>query len=585
MMAQHPSETTMAALPQEDDTLSDLLLYWEEEYEKGNSISPSQLCDKHPHLLDKVQKAIEALKAGIWNHKLEQDPQKDSTHDFYQYLQLQTVLKDRFRIEEILGQGSQGIVYKALDLKLDRYVAIKSSRKIANLQPQEKELLLEEAKKIAKLKHPGIVTVFDILEFKDTFLFVSELLEGGDLAKAIHSNRLSLDQKLGILKEVALALDHAHNLGIVHRDLKPSNILLDHGLRPRICDFGISISRDNDAVLDKTGAVGFLTPELLNGATPSIASDIWSLGVVLFETLTQELPFDCPSTGKLIENILHAPPRLLVDRQPDLPKSLDVLVQDCLQKLPEDRLPTAQDFSRRIADIMQADKNRFSRKRLAYAGAGFLALVLVISGTLWSILGSKKPSDMEKIRSKRPMELTSQNLEQLNQQLNSLDYWVSPKKENWSQKPDGTFLGDGVGTLVFKEPLQDVFLLKFELTVLEGIRPRVLLNWSRGGGHILKLITFGNEGFTRKIGIHGSGKTSEFENFYPYSLNQKLNCAISLNNGYFEAHVNNQLISKGSYRRANNSNLVLGLSTGDNSSPGKMEFAHFELIFMDSESK
>ena len=381
-MAQHPSETTMAALPQEDDTLSDLLLYWEEEYEKGNSISPSQLCDKHPHLLDKVQKAIEALKAGIWNHKLEQDPQEDSTRDFYQYLQLQTVLKDRFRIEEILGQGSQGIVYKAMDLKLDRYVAIKSSRKISNLQPQEKELLLEEAKKIAKLKHPGIVTVFDILEFKDTFLFVSELLEGGDLAKAIHSNRLSLDQKLGILREVALALDHAHNLGIVHRDLKPSNILLDHGLRPRICDFGISISRDNDPALDKTGAVGFLAPELLNGATPCVASDIWSLGVVLFETLTQELPFDCPSTGKLIENILHAPPRLLVDRQPDLPKSLDVMVQDCLQKLPEDRLPTAQDFSRRIADIMQADKNRFSRKRLAYAGAGFLALVLVISGTL-----------------------------------------------------------------------------------------------------------------------------------------------------------------------------------------------------------
>ncbi|MFN6052344.1 MAG: protein kinase domain-containing protein, partial [Planctomycetia bacterium] len=119
----------------------------------------------------------------------------------------------------------------------------------------------------------------------------------GDLAKAIHSNRLSLDQKLGILREVALALDHAHNLGIVHRDLKPSNILLDHGLRPRICDFGISISRDNDPALDKTGAVGFLAPELLNGANPCVASDMWSLGVVLFETLTKELPFDCPSTG------------------------------------------------------------------------------------------------------------------------------------------------------------------------------------------------------------------------------------------------------------------------------------------------
>ncbi|GEM_PF-526486 len=567
----------MVPLSQDDEILSDLLLYWEKEYEKGNLIATDQLCQEQPHLLEKVQKAIQALQSGIWTHKHTLEQPEDSNSNYYQYLQINTVLKNRFQIAEIIGQGNQGIVYKALDLKLDRYVAIKTSRKISNLQPHDKKTILEEAKKVAKLKHKGIVTVFDILEFNDSFLFVSEYLEGGDLLEAIKSNRLSLNEKLVILQEVALALEYAHNFGIIHRDLKPSNIILDKNLEPKICDFGISLSKENDPALIKYGALGFMAPEIINGSNPSALADIWSLGVVLFETITGELPFESSSTEKLIETILNSPAKTLEFYQPKIPKALDLLVKECLQKNPEVRLASALQFSRRISEILKANKSPYNQKGIAYAGLGFLFLVLLFVGVFLNISPAKKISEIDKIRLKKPLNINEHNLARLNQQLNSLDYWICPKKEIWSKKPDGTFVGNGIGNLTFKEPLQTGFTISFRLKVFEGIRPRLILNWNSAENNKSKFMHIGNEGFTRNIGLYGAGKKASLENFLNYELYQDLNCSLCVANEKYQAFVNDQLISEGTYKNHEAKICILSITPGDNFSSGLSEFGNFKL--------
>ena len=175
----------MAQNTQDEEVLSDLLLYWEEEFEKGLSISPEELCKDYPHLLTQVQKGINALRASIWNEPID-SKNSEPISELFEFLTLQSVIKDRFRIDLILGTGGHGIVYTAWDLQLHRFVAIKSAKKLGALPEQKKLELLEEARKISNLKHPGILPLYDILELNSTFLMISEFVEAGNLTEAIN---------------------------------------------------------------------------------------------------------------------------------------------------------------------------------------------------------------------------------------------------------------------------------------------------------------------------------------------------------------------------------------------------------------
>ena len=570
----------MAQNTQDEEVLSDLLLYWEEEFEKGLSISPEELCKEYPHLLTQVKKGIKALRASIWNEPIDTDTSEPIT-EIFEFLTLQSVIKDRFRIDLILGTGGHGIVYKAWDLKLHRFVAIKSAKKFGALPEQKKLELLEEARKIGNLKHLGILPLYDILDLNSTFLMISEFVEAGDLTNAINTKNLTLIQKISILHKVALALHHAHENGIIHRDLKCSNILLADELQPKICDFGNAFDQNNINLESKIGSIHYASPEQIMESPPNISSDIWSFGIILYNLTSGKLPFNADSPQELIQQIMHQPTPSLKLTNPKIPKRLDRILLSCLQKDPSKRYSSAATLALDLESLLNSINKNVHRKKtmlLSLFSFSFIALGLT---TYWYTFLLKSPKGMDIVRAKPSRSLTPQNLTVLNSQLNLIAFWTNPKKNCWSQPREGLFLGDGVGNLSFKEPLPLNFTLQFDLKVINGLRARLILNNNTEDKSERKLLHIGNEGFTRTIGLYGYGKDPLIDKQIPYEINQLLHCKLILKDSSFQFLVDDLEVSAGSFKSLYNSSqkssLILHLSSGDNFSPGTVEFSNLKL--------
>ena len=570
----------MAQNTQDEEVLSDLLLYWEEEFEKGLSISPEDLCKEYPHLLAQVKKGIKALRASIWNEPIDSDTAEPIT-ELFEFLTLQSVIKDRFRIDLILGTGGHGIVYKAWDLQLHRFVAIKSAKKFGALPEQKKLELLEEARKIGNLKHLGILPLYDILELNSTFLMISEFVEAGNLTEAINNKNLTLIQKITILHKIALALHHAHEHGIIHRDLKSSNILLADNLEPKIYDFGNSLYINSESPDANVGSIHFASPEQIQGAAPNASSDIWSFGITLFHLITGKLPFNADSPQELIQQIMNQPAPSIRLLNPAIPKKLERILLACIQKDPNKRYSSAIPLALDLESLLSSINKNIHRKKamlLALFSFSFIALGLT---TYWYTFVLKSPKGMEIVRSKPSRSLAPQNLAILNSHLNLIEFWANPKKNCWSQPREGLFLGDGVGNLSFKEPLPLNFTLQFDLKVINGLRARLILNNNTEDKSERKLIHIGNEGFTRTIGLYGYGKDPLIDKQIPYEINQLLHCKLILKDSSFQFLIDDLEVSRGSFKSSHNSSqkssLILHLSSGDNFSPGIVEFSNLKI--------
>ena len=570
----------MAQNTQDEEVLSDLLLYWEEEFEKGLSISPEELCKEYPHLLAQVKKGIKALRASIWNEPIDSDTAEPIT-ELFEFLTLQSVIKDRFRIDLILGTGGHGIVYKAWDLQLHRFVAIKSAKKFGALPEQKKLELLEEARKIGNLQHLGILPLYDILELNSTFLMISEFVEAGNLTEAINTKNLSLIQKITILQKIALALHHAHEHGIIHRDLKSSNILLADNLEPKIYDFGNSLYINSESPDANVGSIHFASPEQIQGAAPNASSDIWSFGITLFHLITGKLPFNADSPQELIQQIMHQPAPAIRLLNPAIPKKLERILLACIQKDPNKRYSSAIPLALDLESLLSSINKNIHRKKamlLALFSLSFIALGLT---TYWYTFLLKSPKGMDIVRSKPARPLTPENLAILNSHLNLIEFWANPKKNCWSQPREGLFLGDGVGNLSFKEPLPLNFTLQFDLKVINGLRARLILNNNTEDKSERKLLHIGNEGFTRTIGLYGYGKDPLIDKQIPYEINQILHCKLILKDSSFQLLIDDLEVSAGSFKSSHNSSqkssLILHLSAGDNFSPGTVEFSNLKL--------
>ena len=570
----------MAQNTQDEEVLSDLLLYWEEEFEKGLSISPEDLCKEYPHLLAQVKKGIKALRASIWNEPIDSDT-AEPISEIFEFLTLQSVIKDRFRIDLILGTGGHGIVYKAWDLQLHRFVAIKSAKKFGALPEQKKLELLEEARKIGNLKHLGILPLYDILELNSTFLMISEFVESGNLTEAINTKNLTLIQKITILHKIALALHHAHEHGIIHRDLKSSNILLADNLEPKIYDFGNSLYINSESPDANVGSIHFASPEQIQGAAPNASSDIWSFGITLFHLITGKLPFNADSPQELIQQIMNQPAPSIRLLNPAIPKKLERILLACIQKDPNKRYSSAIPLALDLESLLSSINKNIHRKKamlLALFSLSFIALGLT---TYWYTFLLKSPKGMDIVRSKPARPLTPENLAILNSHLNLIEFWANPKKNCWSQPREGLFLGDGVGNLSFKEPLPLNFTLQFDLKVINGLRARLILNNNTEDKSERKLLHIGNEGFTRTIGLYGYGKDPLIDKQMPYEINQLLHCKLILKDSSFQLLVDDLEVSAGSFKSSHNSSqkssLILHLSAGDNFSPGAVEFSNLKL--------
>jgi serine/threonine protein kinase len=256
----------------------------------------------------------------------------------------------RYRIERFLGAGAMGEVYLAQDPHIERSLAIKTVRLVG--RPQEiddrKKRLLREAKAAGRLLHPNIVTLFDTGEADDVLYLAFEYVEGMDLSARVTSGSLpplSLREVLRIIAECAEALDYAHRQGIVHRDIKPSNILLDKAGHVKVADFGIAKMVGQSTELTVAGSVmgspQYLSPEQIRGEELDGRSDVFSLGVVLFELLSGRRPFDGETITTLVYQILHKEPPRVSELRGGIPPRLEALLAHMLAKDRDERLATA----------------------------------------------------------------------------------------------------------------------------------------------------------------------------------------------------------------------------------------------------
>lgn len=252
-------------------------------------------------------------------------------------------LGKNYEIEKELGRGGMGAVYLATDKRLERQVAIKvlslssSNTDAATLEEVIKRFQ-REAKAIAKLNHPNIVSIFDIGDEDDCYYMVMELLEGDSLAKILkEKKRYSPAMATNIAIQVCSALDYAHEQGVIHRDIKPENIMLSKKGIAKLTDFGIAQLTQDQAKLTQAGSmlgsIMYVSPEqLYNAATVDKRADIYSLGMTLYEMLSGILPFDGNSVSEIFMKILNEAPKNLTSIHPDIPESLSQIIDKALTK-------------------------------------------------------------------------------------------------------------------------------------------------------------------------------------------------------------------------------------------------------------
>ncbi len=331
-----------------------------------------------------------------------------------------------YEITEKLGEGGMGVVYKALDTKLKRPVALKFLRADVVEDAEAKERFLREAQAAAALDHPNICTVYEIDEAEGQTFLAMAFVAGRTIKDKISDRPLKLDEVLGIATQTAEGLKAAHSKGVVHRDIKPANLMLTEEGQVKIMDFGLAQLAEQSR-LTKTatilGTPAYMSPEQTRRKPTDRRTDVWSLGVVIYEMVTGRLPF----AGERQEAVLYAigneDPEPITALRAGLPIELDFIVGKALAKDPADRYQQVEEMivdlralerraesggaarpsSRPVTAASWERPERSRRLRFAWAGAAAVLVLTIAGAALWNFLPTTEPP----LEPMRPVPLTS----------------------------------------------------------------------------------------------------------------------------------------------------------------------------------
>ena len=309
------------------------------------------------------------------------------------------IVKERYEILEILGEGGMAFVYKARDTQLERFVAIKTLKPNYVNQNTFVERFRREAQTAANLNHPNIVQIFDWGIDEEPY-FVMEYIEGNTLTSIISKNRtISLSDILFIGSQVSSGLHAAHMKGLVHRDIKPGNIMITPDGKVKVTDFGIVSLQNEESDITKTGSIlgtaSYISPEQAQGKPVSIESDLYSLGTVLYELIAGRPPFSGDSPIATATKHLTDKPEKLSTFRRDLPKGVENAVMKLLEKATYDRYRSAEDLRATLIQQrknLQAEQTRENlvdltnpKIKLRFTLPALLISIALVAGTIWTL--------------------------------------------------------------------------------------------------------------------------------------------------------------------------------------------------------
>ena len=309
------------------------------------------------------------------------------------------IVKDRYEILEILGEGGMAFVYKARDTQLERFVAIKTLKPNYVNQETFVERFKREAKTAANLNHPNIVQIFD-WGIEDEPYFVMEYIEGNTLTSIIAKNRtISLSDILFIGAQVSNGLHAAHQKGLVHRDIKPGNIMITPDGKVKVTDFGIVSLQNEESDITKTGSIlgtaSYISPEQAQGKPVSIESDLYSLGTVLYELIAGKPPFSGDTPISTATKHLTERPEKLSSFRRDLPKGVESTIMKMLEKATYDRFKSAEDVRATLLQQRKSLQSEQTREnlvdltnpkiKLRFTLPALLISIGVVVGTIWTL--------------------------------------------------------------------------------------------------------------------------------------------------------------------------------------------------------